>query len=81
VKLDGPHPRTEHLKYANVCSQYCPLCSLNGALLSCATLAHNLAIAGALCAAFSQGAVYMVRSVLRPNEPEAFTPGCGRSAP
>jgi hypothetical protein len=44
-------------------------------------LATNLAVAGALCAAFSQGAVYIVRSVLRPNEPEAFTPGCGRSAP
>lgn len=44
-------------------------------------LAENITWAAALCQSFSLGAVYMARSVLRPEAPQAFTPGCGRSAP
>jgi hypothetical protein len=54
---------------------YCVWC-IKDAIHGARTLAGNLAVAAGMCRAFEQGAIYMARSVLRPGEPQAFTPGC-----
>jgi hypothetical protein len=46
-----------------------------------ATLALNLAIAGALCESFYLGKVFTHHAMLDLGEPMAWHPCCGRSAP
>ena len=82
--------KLQHIKYRNqgtdwldVCSMQCPLCALHTGLRSLQTLAHNLAIAAGLCAAFADGHLFGV-VLERANgidEERVWYPGCRRSTP